>query len=680
MAIHVYEEETIYSNVGTYYLKADMYENSVSVANNTSNVTIKAILRSKSGSSFSGSGGTLYVDWWDNKTNSWTNKGSVSVSSLSSAASKDITETFNVTHNNNGALRGEVRARWERGSNAYAPVSSNVYTDETSLSTIPRQSTIAISKHNQSIADNVILVTLDRKLSSYTDTISWSCGNLSETLQTKSSTTKIALYFDDDAYVNISPPSGYTKKRSTYSNADLMNLILSWSSSSTQNPNQTMVFTTTTYNGNTSIGSNTYNFKYEIYQTPFINNLSYETTDALSSTLTGATDIVINDISKVLVTNTLTKNQYFNDNVQASSYTFTASNVGGVTQASNSYEFSKILGPIIRAMATDARNKSTSMSQGAIELNSAHFKNYTTPVISSLVASRPESTSSVINWKVEGTFWNDSFGVVSNTLHIYYRYKVDNGNYNSYTEVTPTISSNDFEYTGQISVVSTSEATLEIKIVDSANSEYILETTIPKGKSIFDIGDEYFNVNGVLAENGVRVKTLDNTYPVGSIVITETNTNPGTTLGGTWTLVDKEFKYKMVTHSDGAITRNTSNCTTANCWVTTVGHTIFIECKLTPSVNITDSTIELATLDFSTIGITTFEHNLYCCGYSDGGNAIIMFEIINATGKISSLDVVRRDGGSMPSGNTSVLEICTHVSKDDMIDSHCDKFYWKRTA
>lgn len=502
MAIHTYDESTIYSNVGTYYLKADLYENSTSVANNTSNVTITATLRSNSASSFSGNGGTLYVDWWDNKTNGWTNKNSVSISSLSKGTSQSTTSTFNVSHNSNGSLRGEVRARWVRGTNEHAPVSKNVYTDEISLTTLPRQSGISISKYNQSIADNVILITIDRKLSNYTDTISWTCGNLSETLQTKGSTTKIALYFDDNAYNTIAPPSGYTKIRSTYSNADLMNLILSWSSVSPDNPNQNITFTTSTYNGNTLIGSNTYTFKYEIYQTPFINNLSYETTDTLSSTLTGSNDIVINGISKVLVTNTLTKNQYFNDNVQAVSYMFTASNVGGVTQASNSYEFPKILGSIIRSMVTDARNKSTSMSQGAIELDSSHFKNYVTPTISSLDASRPESTSSTINWEVDGTFWNGNFGSVSNVLHVYYRYKVDDGTYNSYTEVTPTISSNDFEYSGTISVVSTSEATLEIKIVDSTNSEYILQKTIPKGNPVFDIGDGYFNVNGLIAQNG----------------------------------------------------------------------------------------------------------------------------------------------------------------------------------
>jgi hypothetical protein len=119
---------------GTFTLNAKLTENSVSIVDNTSNVTVTGKL-SKGTGTFVGSGGTLYIDWYDNKTKTITQKSSKAITTLQSG-SISTSATFNVEHNEDGTLSGYARARWVRGSSTYAPSSGSVSTSSTALTTI----------------------------------------------------------------------------------------------------------------------------------------------------------------------------------------------------------------------------------------------------------------------------------------------------------------------------------------------------------------------------------------------------------------------------------------------------------------------------------------------------------------------------------------------------------------
>lgn len=491
-------QTTIGANKG--YLKLSAKYLDYNIANNTSRLRIKATVNFNSARTWDGGGRTLKIN--DNTTGN--NSGNISISKGSSSSNAfpkgdyDLYEwTETVNHNSNGqksVITSSTLAFSSWG------ITFSVTSDTLILPNIPRASGLTVSKGGKDIADTYMLINIDRKSASFTDTLSWTCSNLSETIQTKGTDTKIALFFDETAY-NTTTVSGYVKKLSSHTMVELMSLI----------PNATninMTFSNTTYNGNTSIGSTTATFKYEVYKTTFLNNLSYQVSDSLSQTLTGGTAKVIKGISNVLVTNTTTKQ--INDNSTASSYSFVASNMAGVTQSTNSYTFNSLLGTIIRSIVTDSRGYSTSLSQGAIELNSSQFIDYFVPTINEggLIANRTEATSSTINWSVAGIFWNGNFGASNNTLHVYYRYKIDSGNYGNYTEVTATKSGNTYSYSGTITVASTSNATLEVKVIDSTNSEYVLTTNITKGQSLFDIGEDILKVNNNTA--------IDGSFAVGS--------------------------------------------------------------------------------------------------------------------------------------------------------------------
>lgn len=171
---------------------------------------------------------------------------------------------------------------------------------------------------------------------------------------------------------------------------------------------------------------------------------------------------------------------------------------------------------------------------------------------------------------------------------------------------------------------------------------------------------------------------LGNTYPVGSVVITDSNTNPGDTLKfGTWTLIDKEFKSQSRT---ATVSRNTTNFSALSVTAIYEGHNITFIGSMTSSVSMGETNLEVLTQTLSDNGASSLPHTIPFVGYTDGGNAVIMIDIDTA-GRVRTLDVVvRGTGTSVASGNTFDWSVTCPCLYTAMQDSFCDKFYWQRTA
>ena len=165
-------------------------------------------------------------------------------------------------------------------------------------------------------------------------------------------------------------------------------------------------------------------------------------------------------------------------------------------------------------------------------------------------------------------------------------------------------------------------------------------------------------------------------YPVGSIYTTSTNTNPSSILGGTWTLTGKLFKEAYIDNPSGILTLN--NCSAGSSHVALNGNVISFKANLTNSVELSDSSVKLATINLSKIGITRFSMTHSTVGYSDNGNVILMVTIDYSTGAINCVDIVGAD--SIASGKSIEVFLTTTVRTAYMLDSFCDRFYWKRTA
>lgn len=496
----------------TFYLKAELVENGTDKANNASNMTIKGTLSAKSGgSSFSGTGGKLYVDWLDNNDGSWHNKASKTITSLSSGKSSSTSSTFNIAHKTDGSLKGRVRVRWENLGTSYAPSDANLDTGAVSLTNIPRNSTIVGRRYDNEISDHILLLEVTRYSSDYTDTISWSCTNngttLTEVVQTKGTNTKIAVCFDDNAYNNVSVPSDYVKFRSRYSNEDLLNLL----GNETQKP---WIFSVSTYSGNTQIG-NTYSAtgSYVIVRSTYDIAATAIVTDSKTINLTGNTDTIIKGISNVNVTINPTKRQYYNDNSTISQYWFYKTYNGEyITTQNNNYPYEKVTEKDFYTNILDSRNLNSSLAKASI----TNFLEYFKPGISSLITKRAESTSTIINFDVSGVFWNNNFSTNNtNTISLKYRYKLNDGNWTEYINISSgvIINNNEFSYSGSFNPgtgTDSLDTTIEVVIKDLTDSEFSLKATEPKGSSLFDIGENYFNINTRFAVNHKVILDLFN--------------------------------------------------------------------------------------------------------------------------------------------------------------------------
>ena len=133
--------------------------------------------------------------------------------------------TFTVYHDSNGNKSLSVEASYDSGVSS-GTVQASV--KDWALKNIPRKSTLSVSS---GVLGQTIPLTVNRKSTSFTHTITWKCGSDSGTVCTKSSATSI----------NWTPELGNT---------------VALSKANTTGTYVQVTFTITTYNGSTSIGSN----------------------------------------------------------------------------------------------------------------------------------------------------------------------------------------------------------------------------------------------------------------------------------------------------------------------------------------------------------------------------------------------------------------------------------------
>ena len=165
-------------------------------------------------------------------------------------------------------------------------------------------------------------------------------------------------------------------------------------------------------------------------------------------------------------------------------------------------------------------------------------------------------------------------------------------------------------------------------------------------------------------------------YAVGDICVTSTSNNPKNKFGyGTWQLIDKEF-IPTTSKLDGF--SSNSNVSTNAVRFSRNGHSIDLEFTFTPSVDITDSTLILGNLEFSKLGVSRLNHTMRPIGSSDASNVTILFYINSVSGEVQTLDVF---GGNLASaGNSCYFFTSMSINYNYMLNSACNKFYWKRTA
>lgn len=176
-------------------------------------------------------------------------------------------------------------------------------------------------------------------------------------------------------------------------------------------------------------------------------------------------------------------------------------------------------------------------------------------------------------------------------------------------------------------------------------------------------------------------------YPIGSVIITSTNvgTNYMTNLyGGTWELVRKRFSEREI---NTAITFNNTNTQDGASVCRLFKDSIICRITYKPKVAFADTTLEIATIDYTKMGITSANaiYTQYWTAYGDGIGAMNLIQLTAGTGVISSVDIITKTTATSVAANANYGFMATFPFSFSgvpaaMIDSFCDEFWWVRTA
>ena len=500
-----------FSTSNTYIkYRIECTTNSQNVTNNTSNITVKVFCwRTNSGYETYGTG-TCYC-----YINGTTYSASISSSKkITSSGTYLFSKTLNIAHNDDGTKTLSTSAYID-----HSQFSSSSHSASFKLTTIPRKSSVTCNSFY--IGDSTT-INISRASSSFTHTLKYVYGNLSGTIATKTSETSI----------------GWTPPTTFYS----------------QIPNGTTGYgsvTCETYSGDTLIGTSTANFNAYAKASDCIPSVSATIIDTNTSTiaLTGDSSKLIKYLSKPKVTVSATAKN--SATIKSRSINWS----GETSQSASEYTFSNgVNTSSVSVSAVDSRGYSKSVSY---DLNAlSKWVEYVKLAFSSITLSRPESTSSTANIKVNGNYFNGSFGSVSNEFTLKYRYKEEGGTYTDYITVSPNRTNDTFDYSKTINDIDyQKQYVFEFVAEDKAMLVSSGERKLEKGEAIFRIGQDYTKTNGRILDNfGTEVLNGMSKYRTGGtdidpnttleeLILTETNTPTG----GFWYIKTMFYSTKTAT-------------------------------------------------------------------------------------------------------------------------------------
>lgn len=363
--------------------------------------------------------------------------------------------TKTLTHNTDGTRSFSVSIQGGIYTYAVNCTGSATFT----LDTIPRASSISCTTAN--IESNPT-ISISRASSNFTHTITFVFGSLTGTVVEKTSATSITSW--------TIPTSFY---------GQIPNAKEGWGT-----------LTCYTYNGSALIGTSTCNFTATTDETmckPTVTGLVVDTNSATIA-LTGNSNILVRYCSTALCTLSATLNK--------SAGSITTKTINNNAISGNTLTIPNVETSTFDFYAKDSREyfnsdkvvKTTEQFIAYIQLtNDANIY-------------RDDPTSGDATLKIEGNYFDGSFGAASNSLTV--KYRQGDG---SYVSVTPTISGN--KYSASVALTGldyTKSFSFDVVVSDRINA-ISKPLTLQKGIPVFDWGEEDFNFNVPVTINGVNI-------------------------------------------------------------------------------------------------------------------------------------------------------------------------------
>lgn len=165
-----------------YTFTISFNEKSTDKVNNTSSIEVTGTMYAKD-IRWSGTTNTLAIYWVDDNENTTPKLlKSLDISTFVKNNTYTLSETINVDHKSNGTLKGYAKLVFTKNhTNNYAPNTTELSTDNTSLTTIPRESSMSFGN---GYIEETLNISISRNSDTFTHKISYSFGNLSGVIAT----------------------------------------------------------------------------------------------------------------------------------------------------------------------------------------------------------------------------------------------------------------------------------------------------------------------------------------------------------------------------------------------------------------------------------------------------------------------------------------------------------------
>lgn len=507
-----YSEQDITNNrTYVYYQARSYYENSTYIQDNQGTIAV-----SGTGASYQSAGCTRPT----------------------TGESVSVTTSGWVSHNSDGTGSASGSATINFLNWGWSGTASSSFT----LPTIPRASEVACS--SPYIGDNAI-ISIDKKSSAFTNTVTYKIGTLTGTVATKTSSTTLQL--------------------NTSAIADQIYALI---------PNDTEIQGTiycTTYNGSTQIG-NTKSTTFNLYAKESVCKPDVSATIVdINTSVTDITDKFIKYISKPKVTiNATAKNS-----ATITNYSINLND--GQTSNLQENTFDTIGSNKVTVSATDSRgySNSTDVTLDMIDYIKLH--------INTISITRPEGTSNEAILNCDGAYYNGSFtDEVSNTLTATFKYRLSGAtDWTDGGSITPTIENNTFNFF-DLSLGESFDYNEEYQFkiilqdkfltIGSSDADII---TLPKGQEVVAIGEDDVWMYGDLWINDIKFSD----YFASSFCKMRTNfeyktINSNSTLLTDWEsvfqsgdIVSEPDKNRIKVTNTSCLRLSGQICGAGNCWV-----------------------------------------------------------------------------------------------------------------
>lgn len=440
-----------YSYATNFTLYIELTETDINTTNNTSKIKYKVYCQS----SGSGSINARHLKYFKLNGNTIINETvNVNVSSPNAYISIASGTTSAITHNSDGTKSVSFEAEIDAASYGVSASKSGTFT----MSSIPRKSTVSAKNANIGSATTI---TISRASSAFTHTLTYSFGSLSGTIVTKTTSTSVSWTLPDSFYTQI--PNAKTG---------------------------TVTITCTTYNGNTSLGSNTCTLTASAVENTAKPTVTATVEDINTTTiaLTGdSSKLVLNaSTARIVVTTTLNKSAGSISSVKIN-------NVNAGSTSSITKDYSNISTGTFTIVVTDSRGYSTTITLTPSVVNYI-------PLTLNAQIFRPSPTTGEISLNYNGNYFNGDFGNETNTLTVSYQYKLTTDS--TYTtgsvDISPTISNNTYSKntTSLGSIFTYTNAYNFIITVTDKIKSVSYSTVVNKGEPVLYWGEDFLKVNG----------------------------------------------------------------------------------------------------------------------------------------------------------------------------------------